>query len=164
MDRISLRPTRDDDLPHLGGGDSEFDDFGQSSTPTLVGADLDERGRMCIVGPDDLPLGEVSWVWWQWGPNRQSRCPMVGLWVQPTARGRGVGTAALRELVDLLFRHTTTNRVEAHTDVANVAARRALEGAGFAREGIVRGAQWRDGAYHDGHLYSVLRAEWAAPG
>ncbi|MHB1572249.1 MAG: hypothetical protein ACYC0H_24005 [Solirubrobacteraceae bacterium] len=27
------------------------------------------------------------------------------------------------------------------------------------REGRVRGAQWRDGAYRDGFLYAVLRAD-----
>ena len=61
------------------------------------------------------------------------------------------------QLVDLFFRHTRTNRVEAHTDVDNIAEQRALEAAGFQREGVVRGAQWRDGAYRDGFLYSVLR-------
>ena len=52
-------------------------------------------------------------------------------------------------------------RVEAHTDVENVAEQRALSKAGFTREGVVRGAQWRDGAYRDGLLYSILRAEWS---
>ena len=33
--------------------------------------------------------------------------------------------------------------------------------AGFTREGITRGAQWRDGAYHDGVLYAVLRTDLA---
>jgi RimJ/RimL family protein N-acetyltransferase len=59
-------------------------------------------------------------------------------------------------LVDFCFAHTTTNRVEAHTDVENVAEQRALEAAGFLREGRIRGAQWRDGAYRDGFLYAVL--------
>jgi RimJ/RimL family protein N-acetyltransferase len=62
-------------------------------------------------------------------------------------------------VVELFFRHTTVNRVEAHTDVENVAEQRALEAAGFQREGVTRGAQWRDGTYHDGILYAVLRAD-----
>ena len=53
------------------------------------------------------------------------------------------------------------NRVEAHTDVENIAEQRALAKAGFTREGTTRGAQWRDGDYHDGYLYSILRADWA---
>jgi RimJ/RimL family protein N-acetyltransferase len=53
--------------------------------------------------------------------------------------------------------------VEAHTDVENVAEQRALEAAGFTREGLIRGAQWRDGAYHDGYLYAILRGDRRPP-
>lgn len=67
--------------------------------------------------------------------------------------------AAQAQVAELFFRHTTVNRVEAHTDVENVAEQRALEAAGFRREGVTRGAQWRDGEYHDGILYAVLRAD-----
>jgi RimJ/RimL family protein N-acetyltransferase len=84
---------------------------------------------------------------------------MIGIWLRPSYRGRGIGRIAQAELADLLFRHTTTNRVEAHTDVDNVAEQRALEAAGFVREGVTRGAQWRDGAYRDGLLYAVLRSD-----
>ncbi len=88
---------------------------------------------------------------------------MIGIWLTRAARGHGFGTIAQGLAVDLLFRHTTANRVEAHTDVENVAEQRALEKAGFSREGVIRGSQWRNGAYHDGYLYSVLRAEWSTP-
>jgi RimJ/RimL family protein N-acetyltransferase len=43
--------------------------------------------------------------------------------------------------------------------VENIAEQRALERAGFQREGLTRGVQWRDGAYHDGYLYAVLRTD-----
>ena len=57
---------------------------------------------------------------------------MVGIWLSPDVRGQGVGTLAQRLSVDLLFRHqVATNRVEAHTDVENVAEQRALSKAGF---------------------------------
>ena len=56
------------------------------------------------------------------------------------------------------------HRIEAHTDVSNIAEQRALEGAGFTREGLVRGAQWRAGAYRDGYLYAILRGDVATEG
>jgi RimJ/RimL family protein N-acetyltransferase len=59
----------------------------------------------------------------------------------------------------LFFRHTATNRVEVHTDIENVAEQRALGAAGFQREGLIRGAQWRDGAYRDGYLYAITRQD-----
>jgi RimJ/RimL family protein N-acetyltransferase len=46
--------------------------------------------------------------------------------------------------------------VEAATDVENFAEQRALEKAGFSREGIMRHAQFRDGAWRDIILYSRL--------
>lgn len=61
----------------------------------------------------------------------------------------------------MFIRHTAVNRVEAHTNVQNLAEQHALEKEGFAREGIVRGAQWRGGAYRRGVLYSRLRRDVA---
>jgi RimJ/RimL family protein N-acetyltransferase len=86
---------------------------------------------------------------------------MIGIWLRPAARGRGIGRAAQRALAELFFTHTAVNRVEAHTDVDNLAEQRALEAAGFTREGLIRGAQWRDAAYRDGYLYAILRGDIA---
>jgi RimJ/RimL family protein N-acetyltransferase len=89
-----------------------------------------------------------------------SQNPIIGIWLLATHRGRGIGTVAQRQLVDLFFQHTPTNRVEAGTDPENLAEQRALEKAGMTREGTARGAQWRDGGYRDVCTYAVLRAEW----
>lgn len=140
--------------------DSEFDDFGPRPSELVPRpCRLDADGAL-VVAVADAPVGTVSWRWGQWGPNAGSRCPMIGIWLMPEVRGRGVGSAAQSMLAALLFRHTPVNRIEAHTDVDNVAEQRALERAGFSQEGIVRGAQWRDGRYRDGYLYSILRDEW----
>jgi RimJ/RimL family protein N-acetyltransferase len=44
-------------------------------------------------------------------------------------------------------------------DATNVAEQRALEKAGFTREGILRGTTFRQGRWHDQVMYSVLREE-----
>jgi RimJ/RimL family protein N-acetyltransferase len=157
---VTLRPQRPADLPLLVGGDTPFDDFGPlAPSPYPAPSRLDDAGAYAVVDEQGEVAGEVSWHWRGWGPNAGSRCPMIGIWVRPGHRGRGLGSAAQRRLAELFFTHTTANRVEAHTDVENVAEQRALERAGFVREGITRGAQWRDGAYRDGVLYAVLRAD-----
>ncbi|MFT4009209.1 MAG: GNAT family protein [Nocardioidaceae bacterium] len=162
---VVLRTLTGADLPLLSGGDSPFDDFGpRPSHEEVPPPDLNGSGGFAITDEHDALLGSLGWRWQQWGPNEQSRNPMIGIWLGVRARGRGLGTEAQRQLADLFFRHTTTNRVEAHTDVENLAEQRALEKAGFTREGITRGAQWRDGAYRDGYLYSILRAEWQNTG
>ena len=43
------------------------------------------------------------------------------------------------------------------TDVENLAEQRALEKAGYHRDGVLLGAQFRAGAYHDLVVYSVVR-------
>ncbi|MEO6713505.1 MAG: GNAT family protein, partial [Mycobacteriales bacterium] len=58
-----------------------------------------------------------------------------------------------------LFATTDVFRIEASTDVENVAEQRSLERAGFTREGVLRRAQFRSGAYHDIVLYSRLRTD-----
>lgn len=154
-----LRAVEPADLALLTGGDSRFDDFGPRASRTEVpGAVLDDSGGLAVVD-DDAVAGYVSWHWNHWGPNAASRCPMIGVWLRPSARGRGIGRLAQRQLAELFFRHTATNRVEAHTDIENVAEHRALEAAGFQREGVIRGAQWRDGAYRDGYLYAITRQD-----
>lgn len=157
---VLLRPELAEDLPVLTGGDSPFDDFGPHMVHReVLPARLDGDGALVIVSKEGEVAGRLSWHYNHWGPNAASRCPMIGIWLTPAARGRGIGRVAQRELAVLFFRHTSANRVEAHTDVENVAEQRALEAAGFTREGTIRGAQWRDGAYRDGYLYSVLRSD-----
>ncbi len=160
----NLRAQTLDDLSLLTGGESPFDDFGPQAPRTSPAASqFDAKGGLTIVAEDGQVAGEVTLHWQQWGPNAGSRCPMIGIWLRPEHRGHGLGTRAQSALANMLFRHTTTNRVEAHTDVDNTAEQRALEAVGFQREGVTRGAQWRDGAYRDGLLYAVLRSDPRAP-
>jgi RimJ/RimL family protein N-acetyltransferase len=66
---------------------------------------------------------------------------------------------AQRLLVRYLFAHTQVNGVEATTEITNAADQRALEKAGFTREGVLRGTTFRQGRWHDQVIYSVLRDE-----
>ena len=75
------------------------------------------------------------------------------------ARGRGYGTRAQRLLAEYLFAHTQLNRVEAETETGNLAEQRALEKADFTREGILRGACFRDGHWRDMVSYSMIRSD-----
>jgi RimJ/RimL family protein N-acetyltransferase len=163
---IVLRPQRVEDLPVLTGGETPFDDFGPRQRRDAPGpCDLSGNGVLSVVTEGGDVVGEVEWHWqkWRWGPNDGSSCPMFGIWLRPEHRGLGYGSAAQSRLVELIFAHTTAHRIEAHTDVENVGEHRALEKAGLRREGVTRGAQWRNGAYHDGVLYAVLREDLHQP-
>ena len=116
----------------------------------------DDDGILVVVRGEDR-LGIVSWrkvpstpACYHWS---------IGIALLPEARGKGFGTQAQRLLARYLFAHTTVQRIEAATEVGNVAEQRALEKAGFTREGVHRSTSWRDGAYRDGVWYSMLRSD-----
>jgi RimJ/RimL family protein N-acetyltransferase len=120
-----------------------------------------QGGRLAVVGEDDRFLGEVQWHEVMQGPG--SPCWNIGIGLLRAERGRGYGGQAQRLLAEYLFANTKVNRIEASTEVINTAEQRALERAGFTREGVLRGACFRAGAWRDMVLYSVLRAELATP-
>jgi RimJ/RimL family protein N-acetyltransferase len=116
----------------------------------------DDTGILLVARGQDR-LGIVSWRkmpstpgYYYWN---------IGIALLPEARGNGYGTQAQRMLATYLFKHTTAQRIEAATEVGNVAEQRALEKAGFTREGVLRCTGWRDGAYRDGVWYSMLRTD-----
>ena len=77
-------------------------------------------------------------------------CYRVGILLLPEHRGRGLGSAAQCLLADYLFSTTLAHRVEAGTDAENAVEQRALENAGFQREGLHRGCGFRQGRIVDG--------------
>lgn len=76
--------------------------------------------------------------------------------------GRGYGTEATKLLTAFAFESLNLNRVWLHVYDFNLAGIRAYEKAGFKREGVLRQATFREGAYHDVHVMAVLREEWAS--
>ncbi len=156
---IALRQVTAEDLPLLDAwrgdpdAEGEFNDFGLPPTKVTL------EGNHLVIESDGEPVGTVSWQEVRYGPNDESRAINIGIALIPSARGRGYGAAAQRLLAGYLFASTTVNRVEASTDVENVAEQKALERAGFTREGLLRGAQFRDGRWRDLVGYSRLRGD-----
>ena len=112
---------------------------------------------MIVALDDGTPIGSLSWHGVAYGPNLLSRAWNIGITIVPEHRGRGHGTAAQRMLADHLFASTDVNRIEASTDTRNVPEQRSLERAGFRREGVLRGAQYRAGEWHALVLFARLR-------
>lgn len=76
-------------------------------------------GQLGTIGP---PVGEVE----------------IGYGINPSARGRGVATAAVAELMRLLDAFPGVDRIIARTAVANPASGRVLTKNGFHVAGRVR--------------------------
>ncbi|PRX04388.1 UNVERIFIED_ORG: RimJ/RimL family protein N-acetyltransferase [Actinomadura viridilutea] len=168
VDQVALRPVFEADLPLLDRFlidpelSSPYQWFGWSDPGRLRrhwadnGLLGDDGGRLMVVRGLER-LGYVAWRKVLTGPT--SHCWNIGIILLPEARGRGYGTQAQRLLARYLFAHTQVVRVEAETEVTNVAEQRSLEKAGFTREGVLRRYTFRDGEWHDAVVYSVLRGE-----
>jgi RimJ/RimL family protein N-acetyltransferase len=170
MPHVRLRPLVPEDAAVLEAGYTEaadpynwsgHRDLGWRAAAIDEGRTLTEdHGALAVVDEADALLGDVSYRRVETGPAKASFCWAVGITLLPQHRGRGLGAAAQRELARYLFRTTTAQRVEADTDVDNVAEQRSLERAGFSREGVRRCYQWRDGAWHDTTVFAVVRADF----
>jgi RimJ/RimL family protein N-acetyltransferase len=173
MDHVILRPVAEDDLTVMERfltdpeESSPFQWFGWWDTGRWrrqwaeTGLITDEAGHL-LVARDGEALGFVAWR--KVAATRNSYYWNIGIALLSKARGKGVGTRAQRLLVEYLFAHTQVVRIEADTEVHNIAEQRALEKAGFTREGVLRSVVFRDGRWRDGVRYSILRDEAAPAG
>lgn len=170
-ERVLLRDVTLDDADLLDEWNRDmevggFNDFGPREPiprePLASGPLRNDRNGSLIV--ELLETGEpIGTVGWRrilvYGPSPFSDAWQIGIEIVAHARGRGLGTEAQRLLAAYLFAATDLNRVEASTDIENVAEQRSLEKAGYRREGVARGSQFRGGSYHDLVYYSRLRTD-----
>ena len=73
---------------------------------------------------------------------------------------QGYGTETVQLLIKHGFGTLNLNRIVLRVFDNNRRAIRAYEKAGFTHEGTLRQAAYKNGAYHDLHVMSVLRSEW----
>jgi RimJ/RimL family protein N-acetyltransferase len=161
-----LRPPRPDEAELLDGWvkdpQTEFEEWGgppPGLAPDAPWPKPPGMGQLVVTDGHDVPVGTVSWHQVLHGPGAGSIAFEIGIGLRPEARGRGHGTRAQRMLAEYLFRTFPVHRVQASTDVTNLAEQRALERAGYLREGVLRGAQWRAGAWRDLVMYARLRGD-----
>lgn len=154
--RVEIRRIRDDDPRPQSP--SEWGDWGEiAPEATTMSIErwliemIDDEGGRTAVG--DL---SAHAVWY--GPSPGSRAMNIGISLIPEQRGRGIGGVAQRLLAEELHALGIV-RVEASTDVANVAEQRALAKAGFRLEGIARAAQARADGLHDLQVWSHITGD-----
>lgn len=87
----------------------------------------------------------------------------IGYFMVPSETGKGYCSEAAKIIVDYLFISKDIVRIQAHTDLRNVASQKVLEKVGFMKEGIIRKSIFIRGEWRDAYLYSILREEWKEP-
>lgn len=141
---LNLRPVAEQDLAYFDtwlDPDADTFDFFGFKTGRDVSAEFretglisEEAGTLLSVLRDEV-IGDVEWRKQPYGPPGAGYALSIGIRLLPTHRGLGRGTAAQRLLAQYLFATYPIQRVDASTDVENIAEQKALEKAGFTREG-----------------------------
>ncbi len=144
-------------LPALGrrfpitevGEEAWFRALGQGSPPsevTYIVVDCDHEVPVGLT-----TLRDIDWI------NRTAR---FGLWIAPEAQGRGVGTAATAQTVDVAFGRLNLRKLALDVLASNDRAIAMYRGLGFIEEGRFADEVYSDGAYHDVVRMALTGAQW----
>lgn len=109
-----------------------------------------------IVEAEGVAVGSVS----LFNSDQYARHAEVGISLAVDARGRGIGTAAMRLIVEFAFVRCNFRRVHLEAIESNGAGLRVYEKVGFVVEGRLREHSWVRGRYEDTVIMGLLRSEW----
>jgi ribosomal-protein-serine acetyltransferase len=114
------------------------------------------EGFVCAILLSGRIVGVVGYHPIKWA----NRSVEIGYWLSRDAVGQGIVTRCCRVLIDHAFSQLGLNRVAIPVAVGNARSRAIPERLGFAREGVVRDAEWLYDHYVDHVLYAVLKRDW----
>ncbi|SDS92615.1 GNAT family N-acetyltransferase [Microlunatus soli] len=174
-ERVVLRPFGVDDVPimaeiladpellRLTGSVHSSDETGEPDDRLRqwYGTRQDHADRLDLALVDrahDRLVGEV--VLNELDPDNDS-CN-IRILIGPQGRDRGLGTEAMRLMVDHAFSSTDLYRLELGVFAFNPRAVRVYEKVGFVVEGTRRAAFRFDDQRIDDVMMSIIRPEWVA--
>jgi RimJ/RimL family protein N-acetyltransferase len=124
------------------------------------GWDNNTVASFAALEPDGTLLGNVTLRW----IDRPDGLAMIGYWLLPAARGRGLATSATIAVTEWAFRTAGARRIELAHAVENTASCRVAHRCGYLPEGTLRASHcFGDGRHHDEHLHARLATD-PAPG
>ncbi|MEU6679444.1 GNAT family protein [Streptomyces sp. NPDC046925] len=115
-----------------------------------------DTGRLCGVWLDGVLVGGVFFRIFD---TATESCE-VGVWLEPSAAGRGLITRASRVLIDWAVDQRGMHRVEWMASSANAPSIAVAERLGMTRDGVLRESFPWQGVRHDMEVWSVLAPEW----
>lgn len=174
-EKVTLRALRREDLVRLcefnndievelaGGGDPPM-----PQSPARLEAEFDANvghggrdGTTFAIETDGVFIGICA----LFNTDLVARTCELGITIGDKAYwGHGLGTEAVRLLVDYGFRHHNFNRIFLTVNADNARAIGAYRRCSFREEGRLRHHVWSNGGYRDLVYMGILRDEWAAPG
>jgi len=173
-ERVMLRDYRQEDLPEIRKWVNEAESTQYLSTtfwPPQTIVDTQEflnrmmasshNGCNFIIAhkEDESYIGQLDLFRLDW----KLRCGELGIVIGVEMdRSCGYGAEALELMLRYAFLTLGLERVELTVDMGNVRAKHCYGKAGFVLEGVKRHAHYREGAFCDVGMMSVLRDEWLA--
>lgn len=110
--------------------------------------------------PEYRPIGNVDLH----GIDIGNRTAELGILIgEADARGRGLGTEAVRLMCDIGFHVLDLHSIWLLTFGWNIAGQKAYAKAGFREVGRRREGRYFDGRYWDDIYYDILRSEFESP-
>jgi len=108
-------------------------------------------------GADRKFAGEISLH----SVNIRNHTAEIGYWIDPSQRGKGIGTQATKMITALGFDEIGFKRIEALVDVDNHHSQKLLLSAGYEKEGIMRNKVTReDRGQIDMALFAATDTTW----
>jgi len=158
---VSLRKATKDDVSLVTQWWSDQQYMGDYQDVKVLSKEESEKIMLhdtifFIIEKNHTAIGHIGG--WMMGKTME-----IGYALVPNERAKSFGTEAIQLMVDYLFLTKDIVRIQVSTDTENIASRKALEKAGFTKEGTMRKLWYTRGKYRDHYLYSILREEWKAP-
>jgi RimJ/RimL family protein N-acetyltransferase len=101
----------------------------------------------------DRAVGQIG----LWLDNIRHGRASIGYWIVASQRRRGIAGSALRAITAWGFSLPEVARLELYVEPWNTGSWRTAEGAGYEREGLLRGWQEVGGVRRDMFMYARLR-------
>lgn len=89
--------------------------------------------------------------------NIHFRTGEMGYYIAEPFWGKGLGTSAVKQTCDYIFKHTDIIRIFAEPFAYNAASCRILEKSGFEYEGTLRSNAVKNGNNLDMKMYSLIK-------
>jgi len=82
----------------------------------------------------------------------------IGYWLGSELRGNGIATLSIRKIIEIGFEVKGLLRIEANVFIDNYPSIKALERAGFEREGMRKARFIKNDQLLDAYLYAVIKS------
>lgn len=97
-----------------------------------------QRRKIFFFGIFEKSTNELIGTCAVFSINWQNSTCFVGISIGEQWQGKGLGTDAMKTLIDFIFNYIAINKIKLQVFSFNTAAIRSYEKCGFSKEGILR--------------------------